>query len=86
MFEIVPVDRPPESPSNRLGRRLLGGLMAIFGVALFLLFTRALLTELLDGTFFGLVLCLLMVTCGLLLTRDGLALSADRRVQLKPWK
>ena len=86
MFEIVPVDRPPESLSNRLGRRLLGGLMAIFGIAMLLLFTRALFTELQDGTFFGLCICLLMLTCGLLLTRDGLALSADKRVQLKPWK
>ncbi len=85
MLEIVPVDRPPENLSNRLGRRFFGALMALFGVAVLLLFTRALVTEVMDGTFFGLCICLLMLTFGLLLTRDGFALAADKRIQLKPW-
>ena len=85
MFEIVPVDRPVESLSNRLARRGVGAIMALFGVAILLLFARAIVTEVMDGTFFGVCLCLLMLTFGLLLTRDGIALAADRRIQLRPW-
>ena len=85
MFEIVPVDREPESFGNRFGRRFIGALLALIGVAVLLLFLRALVTEVMDGTFFGTCICLMMLTFGLLLTRDGIALAADRRVQLKPW-
>lgn len=85
MFEIVQVEREPESVSNSLGRRFVGALLALIGMAVLLLFLRALVTEVMDGTFFGTCICLLMLTFGLLLTRDGVALAADRRVQLKPW-
>ena len=83
MFEIVHVDRPPESASNRLGRRLIGGILVLLGAGILLLFTRALITELTDGTFYGLVICLLVLVFGALVTRDGLALAADRRIQLR---
>ena len=42
-----------------------------------------LVTEVMDGTFYGVCICLLVLTFGALLTRDGIALAADRRIQLR---
>ena len=86
MFEVIPVERPAESLSNRLARRAVGWFMTIFGIAMLLLFVRATATEVMDGTFFGLCICLLMLTCSVLLMRDGYALAVDMRVQLRPWE
>ena len=86
MFEVVPVEREPEGAASRIGRRALGVLLSILGVAILLLFLRATVTELMDGTVFGLCICIMMLFVGVLLTRDGIALTADRRVQLRPWE
>ena len=84
MFQIVNVEREPESFGNRLGRKGIGWALTLIGVGVLLLFLRALVTEVMDGTFFGVCICLLVLTFGALLTRDGFALATDRRVQLRP--
>ncbi len=85
MFEIIQIERQTESISKDLGRRVLGAFLAVLGVAVLLLFLRALVTEVTDGTFFGLCICLMMLVFGALLTRDGVALASNRRIQLRPW-
>ena len=86
MFEIVQVERESEDVASRLGRKTVGAVLALLGVGILLLFLRALLTEVMDGTFFGTCICLLILTFGALVTRDGIALASDRRIQLKPWE
>ena len=85
MFEVVRVEREPESYANRLGRQVMGWALAVVGIAISLLFIRATVTEVMDGTFFGLSICLLMLVFGALLTRDGVSLAINLRVRLKPW-
>lgn len=85
MFEIIRVEREPESFANRLGRQVMGWALAIIGVAILLLFIRATVTEVMDGTFFGLTICLMMLVFGALVTRDGVSLAINLRVRLKPW-
>ena len=86
MFEIVPVEREPEDAANRLGRRGLGAVLTVLGAGILLLFLRAAVTEVMDGTFYGVCVCLLVLTFGALLTRDGIALATDRRIQLRAWQ
>lgn len=83
MFEIVRIEREPEDAASRLGRRGIGAILALLGVAILLLFLRALVTEVTDGTFFGTCICLLVLTFGALVARDGIALAADLRIQLR---
>lgn len=85
MFEVVRVEREPESVANRLGRQAMGWALAIVGLAVLLLFIRATVTEVMDGTFFGLTICIMMLVFGALLTRDGVSLAINLRVRLKPW-
>lgn len=83
MFEIVRVEREPEDMGSRLGRRFIGSILTVIGAGLLLLFLRALVTEVMDGTFYGVCICLLVLLFAVLLTRDGIALAADRRIQLR---
>ena len=57
--------------------------LTLLGVSIVLLFLRALVTEVMDGTLYGTLICLLVLIFGALLIRDGIALAADRRIQLR---
>lgn len=84
MFEIVQLDRGGESPGARFGRFALGGLLLAIGGAMLIIFSFALVYELMVGTFFGLCICMMIIMFGLLITRDAIAQLVSLRVRLKP--
>lgn len=83
MFEVIAVDRGKESTSQRLRRHLLGGLVFFLGAGILLVFTYAMIVELKRGTFYGLSLCILLLTFGALLLRDGISLLVNLRLRLR---
>lgn len=84
MFEIVQLHRNPETSMRRYGRLALGTFMLGVGGFLVVIFTIAVGYELTGGTMFGLLICIMVITFGVLILRDGIAQLTGLRVRLRP--
>ncbi|MEM7189564.1 MAG: hypothetical protein AAF439_08120 [Pseudomonadota bacterium] len=87
MFEIVQLEKADDAAISPWTRRLTllwGVFLLTVGAFLAVIFTIAIYHEIRTGTIFGLGICLLLVTFGVLMTRDGIAKITGYRIRLAP--